>query len=493
MNSNANSKTKLYPFVLLSLLVVGFLHSCGSSKKNAGTTGQLSGAPLTAWSEPTPFGMVQIPQGHIVVGNKQADSLWGTPPEYRAVSIDAFWMDKTEVTNAQYRQFVYYVRDSIVRERLADPAMGGNPEYKITEDKYGDPVTPHLDWSKPLPNPKRALEEELAAMNSVNYTNPVTGEQSLDPSQMLFRYEVYDYHAASLYQDFLEHRIPKYAGREQQEFIISKDTAYLNDNGEIVLKTITRPLSSEYDFLNTYIVPIYPDEGCWVKDFPNSINAKYVRTYFNHPAYDNHPVVGVSWEQATAFCAWRTQQFVKEMDPTIAHLVPEFRLPTEMEWEYAARSGQTSYNYPWNSEEMADNESCFMANFKPFEGDYTADGFAISSQVATFSPNNFGLYDMAGNVAEWTSSSYSTSSYKEVDDINPERAYNAAIEDPDVMKRKVVRGGSWKDVLHFVKSSTRSFEQQETARSFIGFRCVRSIPNDKTLKAKTPKKSKKRK
>ena len=58
-------------------------------------------------------------------------------------------MDETEITNAKYRQFVYWVRDSIIRERLADPAYGGNDLFKITEDRYGEPVTPHLDWSRP--------------------------------------------------------------------------------------------------------------------------------------------------------------------------------------------------------------------------------------------------------------------------------------------------------------------------------------------------------
>ena len=85
------------------------------------------------------------------MGPSDKDSLWGTDPETKGVSFDAFWMDETEVTNAKYRQFLYYVRDSIIRERLADPAYGGNELFKITEDRYGEPVTPHLDWSRPIP------------------------------------------------------------------------------------------------------------------------------------------------------------------------------------------------------------------------------------------------------------------------------------------------------------------------------------------------------
>ena len=94
-------------------------------------------------------------------------------------------MDRTEVTNAQYRQFVYYVRDSILRERLADPAYGGDESYKITEDKDGEPTTPHLDWSRPIPSENRATEEELRALQSIYYTNPVTGEKKLDPTQLV--------------------------------------------------------------------------------------------------------------------------------------------------------------------------------------------------------------------------------------------------------------------------------------------------------------------
>ena len=83
-------------------------------------------------------------------------------------------------------------------------------------------------------------------------------------------------------------------------------------------------------------------------------------------------------------------------------------------------------------------------------------------------------YDMAGNVSEWTSTAFTEGVSKLTSDLNPEYRYNAAKEDPYKMKRKIVRGGSWKDVAHNVRSDIRMWEYQNEQRSYIGFRCVRS-------------------
>jgi formylglycine-generating enzyme required for sulfatase activity len=94
--------------------------------------------------------------------------------------------------------------------------------------------------------------------------------------------------------------------------------------------------------------------------------------------------------------------------------------------------------------------------------------------VGQFKPNDFGLYDMAGNVAEWTSSAYSSTSNLKIHDINPEHPYMAHKSDPAIKKRKVVKGGSWKDVSYYLQCGVRTYEYQNEARSYIGFRCVRS-------------------
>lgn len=295
---------------------------------------------------------------------------------------------------------------------------------------------------------------------------------------MVYRYEWYDYTAAALRKNQLNPadrvRNTDITVDPNEVVMISKDTAYIDEEGRIINETITRPLSSEWDFLNTRIVNIYPDENCWVNDFKNAYNEPYTRMYFSHPGYDDYPVVGVSWEQATAFCVWRTNLYKESMSLPAGQSIEPFRLPSEGEWEYAARSGKNDYKFPWATDELQDSRGCFLGNFKPGKGNYTEDGHLITSRVGSFAPNEFGLYDMAGNVSEWTSTAYSESGPSQMSDMNPDLRYNAAKNDPYAMKKKVVRGGSWKDVQQFVRSDMRTFEYQNESRSYIGFRCART-------------------
>jgi formylglycine-generating enzyme required for sulfatase activity len=386
-------------------------------------------------------------------------------------------MDETEITNSQYKQFVYWVRDSIIRERIADPRYAGDDLFKITEDAYGDPVTPHLNWSIPIPW-SRNTEEEEAAINSLYVTHPITGQKMLDAAQLNFRYEWFDAAEAARRQQELNRVQGTTAtagdqGGPAERVMITKDTAYVAFDGWVVNETITRPLSTLYDFVHTRIVNIYPDTTAWVNDFHNANNEVYMRNYFSHPAYAHHPVVNVNWEQATAFCEWRTM-YLRRSIRREGVIIEKYRLPTEAEWELAARNANSDSRYPWENGDDSAASDCYQANFNPGEGAYAADNHLIPARVRSFKPNQFGLYEMAGNVAEWTSTAYSGAGLELMNDLNPDYRYNAMADDPAILKRKVVKGGSWKDNATFIRSDMRDMELQQRGRSWIGFRCVRT-------------------
>lgn len=456
--------------LLSAVLMTACMSSKGSGSMAIG--GEVTGTGGSSVSEPTPYGMVLVKRGSLKIGTDKIDSLWGKKVPEREISVDAFWMDETEVTNSKYRQFVTWVRDSILRERLAD---AGYEEYRIEEDKNGDPVTPHLNWAKALPwrNPD---EDQAAILESVYKYHPFDGTKMLDASQMNYKYETFDYAMAAQRKYRLnpaERNLNTDITVNPNEVVmISKDTAYVDDEGLIHRETITRPLSSMWDFVNTYIVNVYPDTTCWVNDFQNAENELYMRLYFSHPNYNEYPVVGVNWEQANAFCNWRTDYLMRGLGGS-AKFVQRYRLPTEAEWEFAAR-GKDGNELPWEQDGVSSDKGCYYANFKPDRGNYTKDGNLITSKVGIYSANSNGLYDMAGNVAEWTSTVYTEAGILSMSDMNPTLKYNAAIEDAYALKKKSVRGGSWKDPESFIKSAWRSSEYQNVGRSFVGFRCVRT-------------------
>ena len=155
--------------LLYIVLATSALTSCMSSKGGGSSMsngGEVTGVGGSVFSEPTPYGMVLIDRGSMKVGPAANDSVDNIRADQRGISVDAFWMDQTEITNSKYKQFVFWVRDSIIRERLADPAYGGNEIFKIEEDREGNPIKPHLNWNRPIPwrNP---TEDEARAIESV--------------------------------------------------------------------------------------------------------------------------------------------------------------------------------------------------------------------------------------------------------------------------------------------------------------------------------------
>jgi formylglycine-generating enzyme len=210
---------------------------------------------------------------------------------------------------------------------------------------------------------------------------------------------------------------------------------------------------------------LYPDTTVWVKDFAHHMGDPLLAYYWWHPAFDEFPVVGVDWEAARYFCRWRTA-YLNDFRASVGEFpMPDFRLPSEAEWEYAARGGRDMAKFPWGGPYIRNAKGCMLANFKPGRGNYYDDGFAYTAPVYSFFSNDWGLYDMSGNVSEWCEDAFHPAANNLVWDLNP--TYNDENE-----YRKVIRGGSWKDVSYFLETGTRTYEFKDTTRAFIGFRCA---------------------
>ncbi len=403
------------------------------------------------WSEPTPLGMNFVHQGAFNLGHNDQDVTASNTPT-KTVSVDAFWMDDTEITNNEYRQFVYWVRDSIARSLL-----GGSqyPEFLITEDKNGNPINPIINWKEKIDWDD--MDYQIAMQGIfIPEEERFYNKRTIDTRKLAYEYWWIDLQQAAKSTNSYNYNTQKYDGN------------VYNEEG------ILEPVVNRSSFIMHESVHIYPDTLVWIRDFTYSYNDPRANRYFYHPAFDNYPVVGVSWEQANAFCHWRSKYRNDFLSKHRAVPEEDFRLPTEAEWEYAARGGKGFSMYPWGGYYMRDGEGVFRANFKPLRGNYVEDVGMATMDVRSYDSNDFGLYDMAGNVAEWTSNAFDESAYTIINDFNPNYEYNAKNDDPSVMKRKVIRGGSWKDISTFQQVATRSYEHQDSTKSYIGFRCVRS-------------------
>jgi len=233
------------------------------------------------------------------------------------------------------------------------------------------------------------------------------------------------------------------------------------------------------NFITDEVIEVYPDTTVWITDFKYSYNEPMHNDYFWHDAYNDYPVVGITWKQAKAFCEWRTMKKNSFQKTKNKDLVPEFRLPTEAEWEYAARGGLQGASFPWGGPYTKNDRGCFMANFKPMRGDYAVDQALYTVEGDAYDANGFGLFNMSGNVAEWVDSSYESEAYDFSSTINPNvnKRFN---------KKKITRGGSWKDVKYYLQVSTRDYEYEDIPRSFIGFRTVHDyLGADLTANAQT--------
>ncbi len=398
------------------------LESCGPPR------GELTGVQgRDAWFHPQPMNTVYIPSGSFHMGQTDEDIQYALRARPRQVSIQAFFMDETAITNNEYRQFVYWVRDSI-----AKTILGGE---HINEIDDGVELIERLNWNI-----------------NVDYQDP-------DVQMMLDEMYYSDQDRIEVHRA-IDVRNLKYMHR------------WVDLNEAARGRYIGDEETPRTDFLRENEVQVYPDTLVWVRDFTYSYNEPMTRHYFWHPAYDDYPVVGVDWDQAKAFADWRTHYLNSYYRSIGTPILEDFRLPTEAEWEYASRGGRDHSPYPWGGPYIRNHKGCFLANFKPLRGNYAADGGFYPVTVYSYFPNDYGLYQMAGNVAEWTSSTYEESMYPMMDDLNPHFDFRPGDDDPQTRKRRVIRGGSWKDIGYYLQNGTRAYEYQDTSKSYVGFRTV---------------------
>jgi len=415
----------------------------------------LVGAAGQDWNPEKPYGMSLVPGGAFIMGKSDDDMANSFNAPTKTVTVPSFYMDETEITNGEYRQFVNWVRDSTFRARLAEeadlsgasPGGGGIGEYAYKNSDPSGNLTPwqqyyqdnyggmaefqRLNWEVDLIWDKEDIpDEEYARIYDEMYIpmdEAYNGVRTIDTEQLIYKYTTIDMDGMARKKD----------GQSRKDFIKQEETL------------------------------IYPDTTVWIRDFAYSYNEPMHNDYFWHDAYSDYPVVGVTWKQAKAFCAWRTNYHNGYRRERGDQNVNSYRLPTEAEWEYAARGGLQGATYPWGGPYTKNDRNCFLANFKPLRGDYAADQALYTVEAESFEPNEYNLFNMAGNVAEWVNSSYEPGSYNYMSTMSP------AVND-EQNKRKGVRGGSWKDVSYFLQVGTRDYEYADSARSYIGFRTVQS-------------------
>ena len=415
-----NQSKKSMKQLIIAVIAVLMIASCGS-----GNRGQLIGVQgRESWYQADPYGMVFIPQGSYNMGPGDQDVPYSQIAQARTVTVKAFYMDNTEITNNEYRQFVFWVRDS-----LAHRLLGG--DHLFEEGEYGE----RINWDEKIRWDREENAEALAEL-FLPESERFYRHKEIDTRKLNFEYYWIDLQAAA-----------QSANRQQG-------------------------LTDRSVFIKKGIINVYPDTLCWIRDYTYSFNDPITTMYFWHPAYDDYPVVGVNWKQAQAFCVWRSQLLNSYLSSEGDIIVQDFRLPTESEWEYAARGGLENNPYPWGGPYIRNSRGCFLANFKPLRGNYIDDGGFYTVKATSYWPNEYGLYCMAGNVAEWTSNAFDESAYNFQHDLNPDYIYDAKDTDPPALKRKVLRGGSWKDIGYYIQTGTRSYEFQDTSKCYIGFRCV---------------------
>jgi formylglycine-generating enzyme required for sulfatase activity len=338
-----------------------------------------------------PEGMVWVPGGRFWMGEE--DHFHDTRPLH-LVDIDGFWMDRTEVTNAQFAKFVAATGYVTVAERkplLRDlphlrPEVLGVQNYQLAALM----AWPGHSWSS-------------LSWAGLYHTHP-ENHPNLLPGSIVF------------------HQPPP---------------------GVLIDPHDCDPVQTWWK---------WKLGACWLR--PQGLGSSI-------KGMDNHPVVHVCFEDALAYCKWAGK-----------------RLPTEAEWEFAARGGLDRKTFCWGDEQYPDGKP--MANI--WEGYFPMkntlkDGHFLTAPVATYPPNGYGLHDMAGNVWEWCSDWYREDYYKESPRSNPRGPSSGFNRQEPGSAFRVQRGGSYLCDNNYCMRylpGARGKGEQLSASSHVGFRCVRA-------------------
>jgi len=240
--------------ITLWIAVAGFLlSSCGRDN-----SGQLVGVKdRPKWKGPSnPVGMVYVPSGYLTIGQSDQDIFSSYTQRQKTVSMTGFYMDETEITNNEYRQFVHWARDYKAHEIMGD----------FVEDDFGNE---EIDWELDLDYEDETLDE-------LYYTKDMSlsGRREFNNDDLTYTYDWIDWKKAARSR----------TGVSRSEVMESRE------------------------------VKVYPDPFVWIRDFAYSYNEPMTRHYFEHPQFDDYPVVGVTWGQAKAFCHWRTKLWNDGLD-----------------------------------------------------------------------------------------------------------------------------------------------------------------------------------
>lgn len=340
------NKPLIYLFRIITFCLLFIVQSCVFIGIGQDYQGQVRGIPGRAgWQMQAPFGMVLVPGGAFLMG-EVGDDIFGQRNPNKRVSISKFFMDDTEITNNEYRQFIEDMLDRVAEAIIGDLSI----EFQDVDNEF---IMTHL----------------------------------------------------------------------------------------------------------------YPDSNVWRSDFAHHMADAWIEHYYDHPAYDDYPVVGISWEAAKYFAVWRTAYLNEYREQKGLPYYPNFSLPSAAQWEYAARGGGQLAKYPWGGPYVRDSKGNLRANFKSGRGNFNEGQDPYTSPVRKYSPNDYGLYDMAGNVAEWTLDAYNPAAVAQIWDLDP-----VYLNEKQPMK--IIKGGSWKDISRFLQTGVNDYEHKDSARSYIGFRCV---------------------